>query len=110
LLQRGEDGADAAMKGLGHRMSGLTCFHLSELLAARGHLEQALARFDPAHRPFYVSITVQDPLVPLLTHLARDLSCLGYLDQARFRSEAAIEEARKLVMRTAWPLHCSEPA
>jgi predicted ATPase len=74
----------------------MTCFHLGEFAASRAHLEQALARFDPAHRPFYMSFHVQDPLVPLLNFLSRDLFCLGYLDKARFRSEAAVEEASKL--------------
>jgi predicted ATPase len=96
LLQRGEDGADAAITVMGHRASGITCFYLGELLAARAHLEQALARFDPAHRPLDMSFHIQDPLVTLLSHLSWDLIFLGYLDQARFRSEAAIEEAHKL--------------
>jgi predicted ATPase len=96
LLQRGEDSADVVITQMGHRLSGIACYYLGELLASRAHLEQALARFDPAHRPFYVSFTVQDPLVTLLSHLSWDLCFLGYLDQARFRSEAAVEEARKL--------------
>jgi class 3 adenylate cyclase/predicted ATPase/DNA polymerase III delta prime subunit len=96
LLQQGEDSVDAAVTVMGHRLTGVTCFHLGELLAARTHVEQALARFDPAHRPFYMSFHAQDPLVTLHTYLSWDLFCLGYLDQARFRSEAALEEARKL--------------
>ena len=32
----------------------------------------------------------------MLAYLSCDLFCLGYLDQARLRSEAAVEEARKL--------------
>jgi class 3 adenylate cyclase/predicted ATPase len=96
LLQRGEDGADAAITMMGHRLSGLPCFYFGEFLASRAHLEQALARFDPAHRPFYVSFHIQDPLIPLLNYLSWDLFCLGYLDQARLRSEAAVEEACKL--------------
>jgi predicted ATPase len=94
LLQRGEDGADAAITATGHRLSGMACVHLGEFVAARTHLEQALARFDPAHRLFYLSFT--DPLIPLLNFLSSDLCYLGYLDQARLRSAAAVEEARKL--------------
>jgi class 3 adenylate cyclase/predicted ATPase len=94
LLQRGEDGADVAMTVMGDRLSGQTCFYLGEFLAARAHLEQALARFDPAQRA--LSFFFQDPWIPLLSYLSRDLCCLGYLDQARLRSEAAIEEASKL--------------
>jgi predicted ATPase len=91
LLQRGEDGADVAMTVMGHRLSGQTCFYLGEFLAARTHLEQA---FDPAHRA--LSFFFQDPWIPLLNYLSRDLCCLGYLDQARLRSEAAVAEASKL--------------
>jgi predicted ATPase len=43
-----------------------------------------------------MSFQFQDPLVPLLNYLSWDLGCLGYLDQARLRSEASVEEARKL--------------
>ena len=94
LLQRGEDGADAGMTGMGHRLSGLPCFYFGEFLASRAHLEQALALTDPAHRalPFFF----QDPLIPLLNYLSWNLCCLGYLDQARLRSKAAVEEASNL--------------
>src|SRR5262249_14846381 len=96
LLKRGEEEADAAITNLGHRISGAISFYLGELLTSRAHLEQALARFDPAHRSFYLSFSAQDAWVILLNFLSWDLFCLGYLDQARSRSEAAIEEARKL--------------
>jgi predicted ATPase len=96
LLQRGEHGADRPITAIGHRTIAVTCFHLGELLTAREHLEQALARFDPAHRPLYASSYVMDPLVAVLYYLQWDLCCLGYLDQARFQSEAAAEEAHKL--------------
>jgi hypothetical protein len=39
FLKQGEDSADVAMTGMGHRLSGETCFYLGELLAARAHLE-----------------------------------------------------------------------
>jgi hypothetical protein len=96
LLQRGEEGADAVITAMGYRLSGQACCHLGELLAARAHLEQALARFDPAYRPFYLSLSAQDPLVTLLIYLSCDLLNLGYLDQARSRSGASVEEAHKL--------------
>jgi predicted ATPase len=43
FLKQGEDGADVAIVVMGHRLTGLTCFHLGELLASRAHLEQAFA-------------------------------------------------------------------
>jgi predicted ATPase len=96
MLQQGEHSADEAIIATGHRLSGAVCMYLGELLAARAHLEQALARFDPAQRRLYASFYVQDPLVTLLMYLSANLLRLGYFDQARFRSKAAIEEARNL--------------
>jgi class 3 adenylate cyclase/DNA-binding SARP family transcriptional activator/predicted ATPase len=94
FLKQGEDGADIGMTGMGHRLSGLPCFYFGEFVASRAHLEQALSRIDPAHRA--LSFFLNDPLIPLLNYLSFDLFCLGYFDQARFRSESAIEEASKV--------------
>ena len=95
LLQVGEDGAVVAITVLGHRLSASICFHLGEFLTARAHLEQALALFDPGHRPFYMSFHIPDPLVNLLGYLSIDLFCLGYFDQARLECEAAVEEGHR---------------
>jgi predicted ATPase len=92
----GEAGTDAAATFNAYRLSGITRFHLGELSTACTHLEQALARFDPAHRPFHTSFAVTDFRVNVLTYLSQDLFCLGYLDRASVRSEEAIEEARQL--------------
>jgi predicted ATPase len=58
-------------------------------------VEQALALFDPAHRPFYMSFQIPDPLVNLLGYLSIVLFCLGYFNQARLECEAAVEEGHK---------------
>jgi class 3 adenylate cyclase/predicted ATPase len=109
LLQRGKDGTDVTMTVIGHRFSGLAGFHLGEFLTSRAHLEQALTRIDPAHRA--LSFLYQDPLVSLLYYLSFDLICLGYLDEAGTRIEAAVKEASKLghayslaiaLMRACW--------
>jgi class 3 adenylate cyclase/predicted ATPase len=94
LLQRGEDGADAATTAMGHRLSGSACFYLGEFVTSRAHLEQALTQIGPAYRALFT--WVQDPLVPLLNYLSFDLVGLGYLDQAHTRIEAAVKEARKM--------------
>jgi class 3 adenylate cyclase/predicted ATPase len=95
LLQVGEEGGIVAITVLGHRLSGAACFNLGEFLTARTHVEQALALFDPGHRPFYVSFNIPDPLVNLLSYHSIDLFCLGYFDQARLECEAAVEEGHK---------------
>src|SRR5262249_23961431 len=95
LLQMGEDGGVVAITVLGHRLSASICFHLGEFLASRAHVEQALALFDPRHRPFYRSFYIPDPLVNLLNYLSIDLSYLGYFDQARLQCVAAVEQGHK---------------
>ena len=109
MLRRGEDTSDAAVILMGHRLSGSTCFQLGEFSAARAHLEKGLAQFDPKDRPFYMSLAAQDAKVTMLAYLSANLIYLGYLDQARLGSKAAVEEARKLghAFNLAHALHLS---
>jgi predicted ATPase len=84
-------------------------------------LENALALYDPADRPFYAELMSNDMLVFLGDLSANSLACLGHLDQARSRAEAALAEARRLshphtladalgwVLSTGWCTR-SEPA
>jgi predicted ATPase len=95
-LRWGDAGTDAAATSNAHRLSGITRFHLGEFSAGRAHLEQALARFDPAQRPSHAVIAVADFRVNVLTYLSHDLFCLGYLDRACVKNEEAIKEAREL--------------
>jgi predicted ATPase len=96
ILQVGEDRAVVAITVLGHRLSASPCFHLGEFSTSRAHVEQALALFDPAHRPFYMSLHIpQDPLVNLFNYLSINLFCLGYFDQAHLKCKAAVEEGHR---------------
>jgi predicted ATPase len=52
--------------------------------------------YDPAHRDSYAELMSHEMLVQLLLHSAFPLACLGHLDQARSRAEAALKEARQL--------------
>ncbi|HYB06003.1 MAG TPA: adenylate cyclase, partial [Methyloceanibacter sp.] len=70
-------------------------FCLGEFVAARGHLEEGLALFDPSDRPFYAAVTLQDARVMLLSWMSV-LFPLGYLDQAKASSSEALAEARRL--------------
>jgi predicted ATPase len=81
---------------MGCRISGVTCWWLGELIAARDYLERGLLLYDPANRASYAELTVDDTHVMLLTYLASTLMCLGYLDQARAKREVALTEARSL--------------
>jgi class 3 adenylate cyclase/predicted ATPase/DNA polymerase III delta prime subunit len=96
LLQLGADAGNAAVTNVGQRVSGVVYFQLGEFLSSRALLEEALARFDPKDRPFYMSLMTHDGRVAALSDLSYDLFCLGYLDQARLKGEAAVAEARKL--------------
>jgi predicted ATPase len=81
---------------MGCRICGVTCCWIGEFIAAHDYLERGLLLYDPAHRSRYAELTVDDPHVVLLTYLACTLLCLGYLDQARAKREAALAEARLL--------------
>jgi len=71
-----------------------TCNYLGEFTAARAYVERGLALYDPTHRLFYADLLANDMLVQLLVHSTMPLACLGHIDQASFRAEAALAEAR----------------
>jgi class 3 adenylate cyclase/tetratricopeptide (TPR) repeat protein len=77
----------------GSEVSGVTCSFLGKFIDARVYLENALSLWDPMYRAF--APEPEDPIVTILTHLARPLLCLGYVDQARLRSDQAVAEARR---------------
>jgi hypothetical protein len=106
-LDRAQSLAEDILR-LRHRRNdtaGVVFCHLScgRLLMYRGkfgegksHLEAGLALHDPStHRSFVDQIGTH-PQVYLEGYLANVLFCLGYLDQASARSNAAIAEARRL--------------
>ena len=96
-MQRlGETQDDVRLRLMGCRLTGQPELYLGEFAAARAHLEQGLALFDPSHRSFYADQSLQDARVMLLGFLSQTLFCLGYPDQARGRWEEALMEARQL--------------
>jgi predicted ATPase len=96
LLALGMERNDPVWTIMGCRISGVTCCWLGEWIAARDYLERGLLLYDPAHHSSYAELTMDDTHVMLLTYHAWTLLCLGYLDQARAKREAAIAEARGL--------------
>ena len=97
ILQIGQARNDALLISLGHHVLGFNYISLGEFTLARAELEQTLVTVrDPALRSAATALTDADQLVVTLVHLAMPLVCLGYLDQARARREAAIAEARRL--------------
>ncbi len=106
----GEDSGDVPTQVMGCDAGGLACFFAGEFTAARQHVEQGLAGYDPAHRVFYGELLPNDMLVQLLVHSPLPLVCLGHIDQALSRRDAALAEARRLshpltlalTLRYAW--------
>ena len=88
LLQVGEVRGDIAARVMGRQATGYASLYRGDFIRARARLEHALALYDPNHRPFYIELAAQDPLVFILLQLAPVLACLGYVDQALSRSEA----------------------
>jgi predicted ATPase len=80
----------------GHYLLGETLLSLGELARAREYLEHAMALYDPQqHRP-QVSGAHQDLGVSCHLFVASVLWMLGYPDQARQRSRAALRLAQEL--------------
>jgi tetratricopeptide (TPR) repeat protein len=63
---------------------------------ARAILEEGLALFDPADRPFYAALSLNDAQVMMLGFLSIALGALGYLDQSRAQRDEALAVARRL--------------
>jgi predicted ATPase len=95
LVRRAEAAGDLTAQVAGRRIIGSASSNLGELIAARAHLEQALALYDPTrHRP--LSFYPQDERVAGLCWLSRTLLVLGYPEQALARIREAVIEARGL--------------
>ena len=96
LLDLGEVRGDAVLKIMGCRASGVTSFPLAEFHGTCDHLDRGLALFDPAQRPLFAELTVDDVQVVMHYYSSWALLYLGHLDQARQRCDTALAEARRL--------------
>jgi hypothetical protein len=94
---------------LGSHAGGVACFHLGEFTAGRAYLEKALALYDPALRPSYSELLPYDMLVLLRRYSCWLLVCLGYLDQALFQRDAALDEGRRISHPPHWPARWHGP-
>jgi predicted ATPase len=77
-----------------HSILGQTLCHLGEFAQARGHLEEAIALYDPEQ--FRSLRLANDPKVTCLSYAAFALWFLGYPDQAQQRSHDALTLAYEL--------------
>jgi predicted ATPase len=96
LLSMAQRRQDPALLVEAHRMLGLTLFYPGELSAARSHLEQSIALYNPQQHRSLVFFYVADSEIISLSYMARVLWLLGYVDQALDTSHKALRLARDL--------------
>jgi DNA-binding SARP family transcriptional activator/predicted ATPase len=96
LLALAEHDQDPVLLVEAHYVLGVTLFWQGAFAPSRGHLEQAIARYDPQQSRMHIALYSQDPKVVCLCRLALDLWYLGYPDQAAQTSQAALALAREL--------------
>jgi predicted ATPase len=90
LLGLAQSGQDSALLLEAHRALGEPLFWLGEFPAAREHLEQELAHYDPQQHRSHTFLYGMNPGVTYLSFAAWTLWCLGYPDQALKRIHAAL--------------------
>ena len=81
---------------IAHMTLGLTSYYLGELLPARSHFEEGIARDTPAQRSLPLFRAGHDPGVGCHSGAARTLWLLGYPDQALARVQDGLALATEL--------------
>jgi DNA-binding winged helix-turn-helix (wHTH) protein/predicted ATPase len=97
LLELARATDDAAMLLGAHSSAGQVAFYRGEFAAAVGHVDQALAIYDPgSHSPHRMFSVDHDPGVASMSHGAWSLQMLGHPDQALARMRACLVHARAI--------------
>jgi DNA-binding response OmpR family regulator/class 3 adenylate cyclase/tetratricopeptide (TPR) repeat protein len=96
MLRLGEAQNKPPLTLMGRRLLGVTALAFGDFAAAAAHLERCLKDFDPADRPFYASLAIDDLRINMMGYLATALLSLGRLDEAHARIAATLDEARRL--------------
>jgi class 3 adenylate cyclase/predicted ATPase len=96
LLSLAQSPPDPARLLGAHQVLGIAWFWLGELSSARGHLEQAIALYDPQQHRSRAFRSGQDPGVLCRAYSAWALGLLGYPDQALERIHEAVTLGRDL--------------
>jgi class 3 adenylate cyclase/tetratricopeptide (TPR) repeat protein len=94
IRQLGETRNDVMWKCFGSMFSGNICCWLGKFGDARAHYEKALSLWNPAYAAY--AATPEDPYIGSLCHISRALLCLGYVDQARSRTNEALAKGRQI--------------
>jgi predicted ATPase len=96
MLSLGESQNRRPLMLMGRRLLGITAFAFGDFSTAAAFLERCLKDYDPADRPFYGSLAIDDIQINMMAYLAGALISLGRLDEAHARNAATLEEARRL--------------
>jgi predicted ATPase len=96
LLVLAQSQGNTALLLRGHYVLGDTLLWLGEFSAARAHLEQGLAIYDPQQHDTHDLLYEADPWLGCLGALSVTLWFLGYPDQAQQRSAEALALAQEL--------------
>jgi predicted ATPase len=81
---------------LGHASAGRTLMYIGRFAAARSHLEEVLALYDPISHAALLQQSASHPRLSAMGQSGIALFCLGFPDQALAHSNAAIAEAMTL--------------
>ncbi len=95
-LKLARSSGDSGLLVEAHHALGVSCCTAGEFAAGLGHLEQAIAIYNPVEHERLKFIYGQDPAVACLFHAGWALWFLGYPDQSIKRDEEGIELARRL--------------
>jgi class 3 adenylate cyclase len=96
MVDLGKVSGDVPTLVLACNASSYTCTILGEFTDGQAFAEQSFALYDPARRLAYAELLPNDALVQLLALSTLGLACLGHLNQAWCRTNAALQEARRL--------------
>jgi predicted ATPase len=96
LFRLAQHAHDSFLLAMAHQAAGATLFALGELVAAREHLEQGMALYDPQRHRSHVLFYGEDPGVLGLSFVSLVLMLLGYPEQAVRKSHEALTLAREL--------------
>ena len=119
LLAEARRQNDAGLTLEAHRTLGSTLYYSGKFSAARAHLEQGIALYDPQQHRSHAALFGFDPGVVCHAIAAHALSILGYPDQAQQRIQTALTLAQatshphSLAAALNWTTelhqHCGEP-
>jgi TOMM system kinase/cyclase fusion protein len=96
LLTLAQQAQDSAILLEAHRALGTTLFYLGAIASAHMHLTQGIALYDPLQHRASAFLFGEDAGVVCHSRAAWTLWCLGYGDQGRVRSQAAVTLAQQI--------------